>query len=63
MKTNIFNLAILLAGAFLFFQCSNEVKVGFLMDEAQTGRWASDKELFIQSVEELGGTVVLGLLK
>lgn len=58
MKTNIFNLAILLAGAFLFFQCSNEVKVGFLMDEAQTGRWASDKELFIQSVEELGGTVV-----
>ncbi len=42
----------------LFVGCNKEVKIGFLMDESQHGRWVSDKEFFIKSVEELGGTVV-----
>ncbi len=28
------------------------------MDDSKTGRWSTDKELFIKNIEELGGTVV-----
>lgn len=38
--------------------CTQKAKIGFLMDVSDTGRWLKDKELFIKSVEDLGGEVV-----
>lgn len=59
MKKNHINLAILiLSGIFLLSSCAKKAKIGFLMDVSDTGRWIKDKELFIKSVEELGGEVV-----
>jgi D-xylose transport system substrate-binding protein len=49
---------LFLAVPLLFSNCSKKTKVGFLMDLSNTGRWIKDKEIFIKSVEELGGEVV-----
>lgn len=37
--------------------CSRQIKVGFLMDESQTGRWSKDKELFSKHIQEMGGQI------
>ena len=52
---SLFSLAI---GAFLLIGCTQTVKVGFLMDESETGRWVKDKQIFTRNIEELGGEVV-----
>ena len=48
----VFSLTILLVG------CNKPTRVGFLMDESIGGRWAKDKQMFIEHVENLGGEVV-----
>jgi D-xylose transport system substrate-binding protein len=42
----------------LFTDCSRKVKIGFLMDNSDYGRWIKDREQFTRQVEELGGEVV-----
>ncbi len=44
--------------AVLLVGCDKPTRVGFLMDESETGRWAKDKQMFIEHVESLGGEVV-----
>ena len=59
MKQKYFLFAILvLSGLLLLINCSRKVKIGFLMDVSDTGRWIKDKELFIKNVEEMGGEIV-----
>ena len=60
MKNYIVLLFVVLSGALLMTNCSDTVKVGFLMDESQTGRWETDKNIFIKSIEAEGGEVVFG---
>jgi D-xylose transport system substrate-binding protein len=52
------HLLLMFAMLLLFTDCSQKAKVGFLMDFSTTGRWTTDKEIFIRNVEELGGEVV-----
>ena len=59
MKRKYIHFAVMiLSGLLLLSNCSRRVKIGFLMDVSDTGRWLRDKELFIKNVEELGGEVV-----
>ena len=58
MKKIIMHTGLILLSFLLFTDCSRTVKVGFLMDESQTGRWAKDKEIFIKAIEDKGGVVV-----
>nr|WP_321410537.1 substrate-binding domain-containing protein [uncultured Carboxylicivirga sp.] len=39
--------------------CNQKPKIGFLMDSLNNERWKKDKELFVQKVEELGGTAIV----
>jgi D-xylose transport system substrate-binding protein len=50
---------LILVGLLLTSSCAQKAKVGFLMDLSKNGRWLKDKELFIKSIEEMGGVVVL----
>ncbi len=60
MKRKYIHFAILIvSGLLLLSNCSNRVKIGFLMDVEDTGRWPKDKELFVKNVEEMGGEVIL----
>ncbi len=58
MKRNIIHLLILFLAVLLFSACERTVKVGFLMDESVTGRWAKDKELFTKYIQEQGAELV-----
>lgn len=58
MKKHIFFQVLILVGLLLLISCSRQTRVGFLMDESQTGRWAKDKELFTKHIEQLGGQVL-----
>jgi D-xylose ABC transporter substrate-binding protein len=59
MKRKYLHFAILvLFGLLVLISCSRKIKIGFLMDDSQTGRWVKDKELFIKSIEDLGGEVI-----
>jgi D-xylose transport system substrate-binding protein len=57
-RINFNQVIIILSGFLLLCSCSQKTKIGFLMDVSDTGRWLKDKELFIKSVEDLGGEVV-----
>jgi D-xylose transport system substrate-binding protein len=59
MKQRTIIQVFILLGLFLLNSCSRQIKVGFLMDESQTGRWVKDKELFSNQVENLGGVVLV----
>lgn len=60
MGRKYIHFAILfLAGFVLLSNCSEKKKIGFLMDVSNEGRWIKDKELFIKSVENLGGEVIM----
>ena len=58
MKKYIIQLAVLLVGVILLAGCNQTVKIGFLMDESETGRWETDKEIFIKSIEDHQAEVV-----
>lgn len=49
---------IILLGILLLSNCSKKIKIGYLMDDSESGRWIKDKELFIQSIQNLGGEVI-----
>lgn len=49
---------IILSGLLLLSNCSKKIKIGFLMDDSETGRWVKDKELFIKNIQNLGGEVI-----
>ncbi len=51
-------IIIILSGLLLLSNCSKKITIGFLMDDSKTGRWVKDKELFIQSIENMGGEVI-----
>lgn len=59
MKYRIFSNLFILFGLILLLSCSRQVKVGFLMDESETGRWVKDKELFSAHIKALGGQVIV----
>ena len=44
---------------FLFSGCDNKPVIGLLMDTTERERWAKDRDLFIEKVEELGGSVIV----
>lgn len=55
-----FNLFLkLLIPMLLFTYCSQETKIGLLMDSIEQERWTKDRDFFVQKVEELGGTVTV----
>lgn len=53
-------ILIFIFAAALFVSCQKEksVKVGLLLHALDKERWESDRDFFIQKVEELGGTVL-----
>ena len=51
-------IIIVLSGLLLLSNCSKKITIGFLMDDSKTGRWVKDKELFMQSIEKMGGEVI-----
>ena len=60
MKRNYIHFAILVLSALLLLSnCSKKVKIGFLMDVSEQERWIKDKELFIESVDKLGGETIV----
>lgn len=60
MKAFSYLLSTLLLVAFLT-SCGNKPKIGFLMDTLEIERWQKDKDLFEEKIEEMGGTVVVGV--
>ncbi len=44
---------------FLVSGCNNKPVVGLLMDTVERERWAKDRDLFVEKVEELGGSVIV----
>lgn len=58
-KKALKNLFIIIIGLLVLTSCSRQIKVGFLMDDSQTGRWVKDKEMFINKVENLGGETIV----
>ncbi len=44
---------------FLFSGCNTNPKVGLLLDTVERERWTKDRDLFIDKVEELGGSVIV----
>lgn len=44
---------------FLFSGCNTNPVVGLLMDTTERERWAKDRDLFVEKVEELGGSVIV----
>ncbi|MGQ7870559.1 substrate-binding domain-containing protein [Sunxiuqinia sp. sy24] len=44
---------------FLFSGCNTKPVVGLLMDTIERERWAKDRDLFVEKVNELGGSVVV----
>ena len=51
-------IAAVLLGLILMNGCTKKTRIGFLMDQSETGRWAKDKEYFIKNVRDMGGEVV-----
>lgn len=60
MKKILLSLIMVSIGILFLTDCSKTVKVGFLMDESETGRWVNDKAIFTKNIQELGGEVVFG---
>jgi D-xylose transport system substrate-binding protein len=44
---------------FLVSGCNNKPVIGLLMDTIERERWAKDRDLFVEKVEELGGSVIV----
>jgi D-xylose transport system substrate-binding protein len=44
---------------FLFSGCNTNPKVGLLLDTVERERWTKDRDLFVDKVEELGGSVIV----
>ncbi|WP_299583169.1 substrate-binding domain-containing protein [uncultured Sunxiuqinia sp.] len=44
---------------FLFSGCNTKPVVGLLMDTIERERWAKDRDLFVEKVNELGGSVIV----
>jgi D-xylose transport system substrate-binding protein len=44
---------------FLYSGCNTNPKIGLLMDTTERERWVKDRDLFVQKVNELGGTVIV----
>ena len=55
-----YRLIILLFAALLLLSgCEQKPVIGLLMDTTSRGRWVKDRDMFIQKVEEMKGTVVV----
>ncbi|KOH45365.1 substrate-binding domain-containing protein [Sunxiuqinia dokdonensis] len=52
----IFGLFLLI---FLLPGCDSKPVIGLLMDTIERERWAKDRDLFVEKVEELGGSVIV----
>ncbi|MDA3892919.1 MAG: substrate-binding domain-containing protein [Salinivirgaceae bacterium] len=59
---NIIKIRLIVAAGLILMltSCTQQTKVGFLMDKSKEGRWANDKEYFTKSVEQYGGEVIFG---
>ncbi len=44
---------------FLLPGCNNKPVIGLLMDTIERERWEKDRDLFVEKVEELGGSVIV----
>lgn len=60
MKKILLSFIMVSIGILFLTDCSKTVKVGFLMDESETGRWVNDKAIFTKNIQELGGEVIFG---
>jgi len=45
--------------SFLYSGCNTNPVIGLLMDNTKIDRWAKDRDLFVEKVEDLGGTVIV----
>lgn len=52
-------ILLVITSLILITGCQQDPKIGLLMDNMNIERWKKDKELFVQKVEELGGTAVI----
>lgn len=60
MKRKHIHIAILVLSVILLLSnCSKKVKIGFLMDVSEQERWGKDRELFVESVDKLGGEAIV----
>jgi D-xylose transport system substrate-binding protein len=60
MKRISFLFIVLLSSVFIFNNCTQKdstIEVGFLVHAFDNERWENDRDYFVKSVEELGGTV------
>jgi D-xylose transport system substrate-binding protein len=54
-------IVILMVGMFVLCGCDRQAKIGLLMHSFEKERWKNDHKYFVESVEELGGSVVVAV--